>query len=517
MCLVVQNEVRDQKIRSFTTPVALCFSAILLVLGATVIVGWILSSPALISASLGPAMNEKTAICFILAALGMASLANKKSNAVAFLPAVLILTVVAVAFVPSLSEFWNQSVGPFIKGSEPALSSRMSIYTAVSFVFIALALMTVSFEQIRGQIFAFGLFGPFVVALGIAALLCFAWGILPKEGRGLGSVSFLTSIGILCSGISITALELRSSTKAIVRWIPLLSGISAMIVIAVVCQSMFASQDVDPKILRIIGLGGFALAVLVISMSFFSNRLYTLNSTLEERVRLRTQELLSVNAELQKFSAVAAHDLRSPIATIVSFAQLFLEEDDLERQEVKTYAGKIVDAGHRSLTFIDQLLKQARTEKSKVTFEKIQFSKFLQLVLFNLDAKIRQTNAVIETKTDAFICGDEVQLIQLFQNLIANALKFTAPGVSPRIEISSVDRGEFVEFSVKDNGIGIPKEQAAQVFEFFGRADTTKNYEGTGLGLAVCQKIVEAHGGKIWFESNAGLGTTFFFNLKKPG
>jgi light-regulated signal transduction histidine kinase (bacteriophytochrome) len=131
----------------------------------------------------------------------------------------------------------------------------------------------------------------------------------------------------------------------------------------------------------------------------------------------------------------------------------------------------------------------------------------------NLSAAIRENAAGIKKGELPVVNGDETQLLQLFQNLIGNAIKFQKPGAAPEVHISSGKQGDSWLFSVTDNGIGIDNKFSDRIFEIFQRLHTREQYPGTGIGLAVCKKIVERHGGRIWVDSKPGQGTTFFFTI----
>lgn len=219
------------------------------------------------------------------------------------------------------------------------------------------------------------------------------------------------------------------------------------------------------------------------------------------------------NKELEQFAYVASHDLQEPLRMVSSFTQL------LERRyksqlddDADDYIGFIVEGAKRMKNLIDDLLAFSRLNTDVREFEVILMEVVLDDVLINLKAAIKENNAQITHEPLPTLNGDPVQINQLLQNLIANAIKFHSHD-PPKIHISAQDLGENLLFSIKDNGIGIDKRHQEQIFSIFKRLHTRQEYDGTGIGLSICKRIVERHGGKIWLESEPGRGSTFFFTI----
>jgi signal transduction histidine kinase len=225
------------------------------------------------------------------------------------------------------------------------------------------------------------------------------------------------------------------------------------------------------------------------------------------------QELARSNAELEQFAYVASHDLQAPLATIASFAQLLEKryQDRLDSQANK-FIGNIVQGCTRMQTLIDDLLEYSRVGRSRKPFQPIDCNQVVEQAVANLQGVINDTQAVVRYSELPVVTGDISQFIQLFQNLIGNAIKYrkTTP---PTVSITVCKHENKWLFSVSDNGIGIAKQHQERIFQIFQRLHTQREYSGTGIGLAICHKIVERHGGSIWVESEPGQGSTFHFTI----
>ncbi len=230
---------------------------------------------------------------------------------------------------------------------------------------------------------------------------------------------------------------------------------------------------------------------------------------------LTRQALERSNRDLQEFAYVASHDLQEPLRMVASYLQL-LEARHREKldEEAKEFIAYAVDGAQRMKQLINDLLAYARVTTRSQPLKPIDSEAVLQKALANLALNIEETSAIIEHEPLPMVPADEVQLLQLFQNLIGNALKFRKEN-APRIRISAVEEGEAWRFSVEDNGIGIDPAYTERIFTIFQRLNGREEYPGTGIGLAVCRRIVERHGGRIWVESDGSTGSVFHFALPK--
>ena len=239
----------------------------------------------------------------------------------------------------------------------------------------------------------------------------------------------------------------------------------------------------------------------------------TERQTKDQELHKAIERLTEVNSELERFAYVASHDLQEPLRTLTSFTQLldrrFRDRMDPEADE---YMSFIVDAAKRMHSLINDLLTYSRVTNADRGFGRVALADSCDQAMRNLKCAIEEAGAVITVGELPEVVADEVQLMQLFQNLIGNAVKFRRPQVAPEIAITARRRnGEWL-VAVRDNGIGISTTDQ-DIFEIFRRLHTHAEYPGTGVGLAVCKRIVQHHQGRIWVESKPGEGSTFFFTL----
>ena len=226
-------------------------------------------------------------------------------------------------------------------------------------------------------------------------------------------------------------------------------------------------------------------------------------------------ELETSNKELEQFAYVASHDLQEPLRMVSSFTQLLEKKykGQLDK-DADDYIGYIVEGSHRMKNLIDDLLIFSRLNTEAKEFKLTDLNQTLDNVLINFKNQIEDDEVKITHNSMPIIKCDESQFNQLFQNLISNAIKFHNDNL-PEIHISSQESGNDWLFSVKDNGIGIDPEHHEKIFEVFKRLHTRDEYIGTGIGLAICRRIVERHGGKIWVESEPDNGANFYFTIPK--
>lgn len=235
----------------------------------------------------------------------------------------------------------------------------------------------------------------------------------------------------------------------------------------------------------------------------------------EERLRALLGELERSNRELEQFAYVASHDLQEPLRMVSSYTQLleqrYRDKLDDDAREFINYA---VDGARRMQRLINDLLEFSRVSTRGRRLEPVDANEVLGTVRANLSAAVEEAGALVTNEELPTVTADPTQLGQLLQNLIGNAIKFHGAR-SPRVHIAACERAVEWVFTVKDNGIGIDQEYFDRIFVIFQRLHVAADYPGTGIGLAVCKRIVERHGGRIWVESEPGNGAAFFFSIPK--
>jgi signal transduction histidine kinase len=231
------------------------------------------------------------------------------------------------------------------------------------------------------------------------------------------------------------------------------------------------------------------------------------------RLETLNQELLLSNQDLENFVSIVSHDLQAPLRSLTMFAELLAQEYREELDiEASRYIERITDSGTRMQILIQDLLIYSRAGKGQETWVSVALKETINEVIQDLQSTIRQNQAIIIVEDLPTVIANAIEIRQLFQNLIDNAIKFRSQE-QPEIKIEAQQQQEQWLISIKDNGIGIEPEFQEQIFQVFQRIHPSDAYPGTGIGLAICQKIVQRCGGKIWVESQPGVGSTFFFTL----
>lgn len=228
------------------------------------------------------------------------------------------------------------------------------------------------------------------------------------------------------------------------------------------------------------------------------------------------RELSRSNQELEQFAYVASHDLKEPLRMVVSYTELLERMYGAElSDEARRFVHFAADGARRMNAMVDDLLAVARAGTGESLSESVDLAVELDAVKELLAARIEESHATVTVGSLPEVVGDRRQLRQLLQNLVGNALKFQREGVVPQVHIDAVDEGPFIELTVRDNGIGIDAEHHERIFRIFSRLHVREQYEGTGIGLALCQRIAGRHGGSIRVVESSPQGTTFGVKLPR--
>ena len=229
------------------------------------------------------------------------------------------------------------------------------------------------------------------------------------------------------------------------------------------------------------------------------------------------EKLTASNTELERFAYVASHDLQEPIRMVASFSQILSQEYSARLDETgRQYLDIVRQSSVRMRGMIADLLTYARVGNAVTETKPFDGPSVLAAALDNLQELIKERGAEITHDPLPMLCGNPVQISRLWQNLLANAIKYQAEGTVPRIHVGVTEEAAAWHLTVRDNGVGIEPRFIDQIFQPFRRLHVWDSIQGTGLGLSICRRIVENHGGKIWAESTPGQGTTFHFTLVRP-
>jgi signal transduction histidine kinase len=250
----------------------------------------------------------------------------------------------------------------------------------------------------------------------------------------------------------------------------------------------------------------------------FAERFKSQNEQLEKMVSERTNALQNSNKNLREFAHIVSHDLKEPLRTISGFVTLIQKEltkQGLKDGEIEEYINYVTAGTRQMERLISDILTYSKLNVTDTHFETVSVQEIMGQVRSNLAKSIYESEAEIYVTDTLPVRGERVMLNQLFENLISNAIKYRSTEQTPKITIGCHRELDMVRYFVKDNGIGISEKYFETIFKAFRRLHSKMEYEGTGVGLAICKKIIDIHGGDIWVESNEGEGSTFWFIL--PG
>ncbi len=501
-------------------------------IGGLVLVGWLLHVPILKSAGRGLiAMNPLTALLFIIAGCALlraGQRSRKRPDLIVMICGVIIvlggatkIAECAFGFDLNLDQilFHRQlaSAGPYGP-------NEIAMNTALSFVCCGAALLLLDAQTKRG-------FRPaqiFIIIAGLLALLAligYGYRVLPLYSFASQLPMALNS-AICFELFAIAALAVRPSRGLMMVITSDTTGgamarrlMPAAILIPLILGALLFSSEKHGIFAMESGISLFAFAIIVLFTAVIWWNAKLLFWAEEERLKAMeklkrtTADLERSNTELQQFAYVASHDLTEPLRMVVSYLELLnLRAEKKLGAEEREFIGYAADGARRMQHLIQDLLAYARVDTRARPLEPIDCERVLASVLANLKVAIAESQTIVEHDPLPIVQGDVMQLTQVFQNLIGNAIKFRGRE-APKIHVGARrENGEWV-FHVRDNGIGIAPKNFERIFILFQRLHTRQEYAGTGMGLAICKKIIERHGGRIWVESKPGEGTTFFFTI----
>jgi PAS domain S-box-containing protein len=229
---------------------------------------------------------------------------------------------------------------------------------------------------------------------------------------------------------------------------------------------------------------------------------------------IELEKYITKNKELERFAYIVSHDLKEPLRTINAFSEIIKNNysEDLD-EDAKMYFDFIISSVHRMTNLVEGILEYSKIEVNETAFETTDLNDIIRKVVNDLSVVIEEKNAVIEFENLPSLFCDSLQIRQLFQNLISNGIKFSAAGKTPHIKIEYQENPDYFQFSVEDNGIGVPKHFQESVFSMFKRLHPREKYIGQGIGLSLCKRIVERHGGEIWIDSDGKTYTKVLFSI----
>ncbi len=334
-----------------------------------------------------------------------------------------------------------------------------------------------------------------------AGLLWLVFGLIAFDATSPGQALF---VAIILVGLT------AASAPSLGPWRPAHTAFAIPTMLGLIGPFVLAGSQ------TMVLLGAMAAVYTVVNL--LSAR--SAEQVLADSIRLRfdnerlVDDLARSNADLEQFAYVASHDLREPLRQVASYVNLLERRytdglDDMARE----FIGYARDGATRMDRMVIDLLEYSRIGRKRISGP-VDLTAVLEAALANLGLSVAETGARVSVPLRLpSVLGDDSELTRLFQNLIGNALKYRHPDRAPEVRIAAQHRGAVAEIAVADNGIGMDPEQSERIFAIFQRLHTREHYDGTGIGLAVCRKIVEHHGGRIWVDTEAGRGSTFRLTL----
>ncbi len=414
-------------------------------------------------------------------------------------------------------------------------TGHMSPITAVTFLMMSVAAFFLVFSS-EGRIHfkqIASCYATVVFAIGFVFMLGYLYGTPLLYGGPFIPVALPTAIAfefislgiITASGADVLPVRVfvgsTVSDRLMKAFMPFIIGV--VLFDGLLYRTAFHRTSNPAMIASLITLLSVIVVSIVVSkISKFIggeiDRAHVERDRAEEEQKRLISELERSNRELEQFAFVASHDMQEPLRMVASYVGLLEKKykGHLDEKADK-YIHFAVDGALRMKKLIEGLLAYSRIGRQGAAFMPVDADDVFSRAVSNLEAALAENRAIITRDDLPTVPGDELQLMQLLQNLLSNAIKFGKPDTPPVVHVSAKKKGGAWIFSVRDNGIGIDAEYYNRIFLIFQRLHTREEYPGTGIGLALCKRIVERHSGRIWVESVPGEGTTFFFSIPIGG
>jgi signal transduction histidine kinase len=477
-----------------------------ILLGYHVLAGWVFDIDVLVRPNGFPPTVPGAAVCAILSGLGLYLLQSGVPR----------LRANAPTFVPFLG--WL-SVAAAVAGLWLPKGKQLSLYSVVAFSFVGAAVALRGRDRFPRFAEALGALAGAMSTLVLAGYAYHAerlYGQMPCYSALMG---LLLSCGILWtrSDRGFMASVSSDSFGGLLARRLLPAVLIIPIALGWIEHRGFANGYFGPGVgLALLAVANVVVLVLVVWRGVVTmHRMDAHRRGAELELKETAARLRRSNYDLEQFAYVASHDLKEPLRAIGGSVQLL--EAKLGGQlapENRNIFRMTLDGALRMQKLIDDLLTYSRLTSREAPLEPVDSAAVFQDVLTDLKPGLDESGAVLNIDTLPVVRADRTQLGQIFQNLISNAIKYRSSRTL-KIHIGVQDKGSEWQFSVRDNGIGIPPQYADKVFKIFQRLHPRNEYPGTGIGLAIAKKVVERHGGRIWFESEPEEGSTFFFTLPK--
>ncbi len=339
----------------------------------------------------------------------------------------------------------------------------------------------------------------------------------------IGEAKALTRVTVLCVSLNIVGLLISESSPEVwIDWLNRLLSILCVLLVAQVFQLYVESSDKSLQMERQKNkqLAESEKKYRDLSASLEQTIAARLQEINEQRIKLEkaNEKLNQANEDLEQFAYSASHDLQEPIRKILTFIDIIEEENpNAFDEDTQKHFSIVKNAAERMKQLITDLLALSRASKQSLSFEPIDMNRVVANTMDTLKQQLNEKKVIWSVDPLPHVPQGSALLSQVFQNLVTNAIKFIPEDRGPVIRIFGREEPQRYVFGVQDNGIGIREEFQEQIFEVFRRLHAKGQYQGTGIGLSICKKIIQRHDGQIWLNSIENEGTTFYFSLPKAG